>query len=125
MVVKEIFVFGSNLGGYHGGGSAAHAHRHLGAKWGVGVGRTGDCYAIPTKSRNLRRLPLRTIATYVTGFLQYAAAHPELTFKVVAIGCGLAGFTPTQIAPMFKGYTDNVNLPQEFLEVLGVLKEVE
>jgi hypothetical protein len=112
---RTIFVFGSNLAGRHGKGSALEAKLHHGAKYGVGEGRTGDAYAIPTKGRKLEILSLSKIQLAVTDFLVYAKHHPELTFTVVEIGCGLAGYRPHEIAPMFDGYTSNVKLPQSFL----------
>lgn len=110
-----IFVFGSNLAGRHGAGSALHARRNHGAVPGRGLGRMGNSYAIPTKDHRLRTLPLEDIRRYAAEFLAYARNHPELTFEVVAIGCGLAGYTPEQIAPFFKGATTNVQLPKEFI----------
>ncbi len=111
-----MFVFGSNLAGRHLGGSAAHAHKNEGAEWGVGAGPTGNSYAIPTLDENLEKLPLKVISQYVTLFKLYAIIHSEITFDVVAIGCGIAGFSPSEIAPMFRGSPDNVNLPEEFKE---------
>jgi len=117
-MTRHIFVFGSNLAGAHGGGSAAHAHDAHGAEWGVGVGPTGNSYAIPTLDRNLQKLALHDIHAHVLDFLAYAAYQPELAFDVVAIGCGIAGFTPTEIGPMFRGAPPNCNLPTEFLPFL-------
>lgn len=110
----EIFVFGSNLAGRHGRGAALYARQNHGAKYGVGVGRTGDSYAIPTKDAKIKTLPLTEIAKYVADFLDYAKEHQELTFKVTAIGTGLAGYTHEQIAPMFKGATINCKLPRDW-----------
>jgi hypothetical protein len=109
--VKRIFVFGSNLAGMHGAGSAWHARKNHGAQMGVGVGRTGDSYAIPTKDREIQTLPLKAIEPFVADFKLYAAMHPELEFEVVRIGCGLAGFTDAQIAPMFVDAPANCLLP--------------
>ena len=105
---NEIFVFGSNLAGMHGGGAARLAYEQFGAEWGVGVGRTGQCYAIPTMQGEVE-----TIHPYVDEFIHYAAQHPELTFLVTRVGCGIAGFTDEQIAPLFRTATDmpNVALP--------------
>lgn len=108
----EIFVFGSNLAGRHGAGSAKEARLRHGAEYGVGLGRTGNAYAIPTKDRALRVLPLLEIHKFVGMFIAYAAAHPELTFNVVKIGCGLAGYSEGQVSPMFRHAPDNVNLPE-------------
>ena len=106
---NEIFVFGSNLAGFHGGGAARIAHEQFGAEWGVGVGRTGQCYAIPTMQGGVE-----TIRPYVDEFISYAEQHPELTFLVTRIGCGIAGFTDEQIAPLFAAARNlpNVALPE-------------
>jgi hypothetical protein len=111
MQKKRIFVFGSNLAGIHGAGSARAAREQWGARLGVGVGRTGDAYAIPTKDARLKTLPLKVIGAYVVTFLEYAQEHPELEFEVVKIGCGLAGFREEEIAPFFSKAPQNVNLP--------------
>lgn len=107
-----IFVFGSNLAGRHGKGSALEARQKYGAEYGVGVGRTGNAYAIPTKDRKLCVLPLADIARHVADFVEYAKAHPELRFAVVRIGCGLAGYRESQIAPLFAGAPSNCRLPE-------------
>lgn len=107
----EVFVFGSNLKGIHGKGSALHAREKYGAQLGVGVGRTGDAYAIPTKETPYKNLTLDQIRPHVEDFLQYSRIRQNLIFDVVAIGCGNAGFKPEQIAPMFKGAQDHVILP--------------
>ena len=106
---SEIFVFGSNLEGFHGGGAARIAYEKFGAEWGVGVGPTGQCYAIPTMQGGVE-----TIRPYVDEFISYAEQHPELTFLVTRIGCGIAGFTDEQIAPLFAAARDlqNVALPE-------------
>lgn len=117
--MTRIFVFGSNLAGVHGAGSARHALESCGAEWGVGVGLRGESYAIPTKDRNIRTMPLEDIALFVADFLTFARERPEMTFDVVAIGCGLAGFKPEQIAPMFASAPTNCKLPPEFVAVIG------
>lgn len=108
----EIFVFGSNLAGRHGKGAALCARNEHGAKYGVGVGRTGNAYAIPTKDERIQTLPLSRIAEYVADFLAYASRHPELEFEVTKVGCGLAGYKETDIAPMFKEAPGNCRLPE-------------
>jgi Domain of unknown function (DUF4326) len=115
----EIFVFGSNEAGRHGKGAALHARRHYGAKYGVGFGRTGNSWAIPTKDAQLRTLPLERIAQYVGQFLVYAEQHPELTFKVTAVGTGLAGYTHEDIAPLFARAPANCRLPGEWQKLLA------
>ena len=107
-----IFVFGSNLAGRHGKGAALCARNSHGAEYGVGVGRTGNAYAIPTKDERIRTLPLERIAPYISDFLTYARANPNLKFEVTRIGCGLAGYTDAQIAPMFAGAPENCQLPE-------------
>lgn len=116
----EIFVFGSNRQGWHSGGAAAYARLRFGAVWGEGIGRTGQCYAIPTMDGSVEK-----ICPYVEEFIAYAEAHPELTFLVTEIGCGIAGYTVTQIAPLFSATLDlpNVLLPQRFVEYLQQANE--
>ena len=105
---NEIFVFGSNLRGMHGGGAAYIAYRKFGAVMGQGVGLQGQSYAIPTMQGGVE-----TIRPYVDEFISFAKEHPELTFLVTRIGCGIAGFTDEEIAPLFKGAhdVDNIVLP--------------
>jgi hypothetical protein len=114
-MTREIFVFGSNLAGRHGAGAALHARRVHGAIYGQGVGLQGNSWAIPTKDHRLRPLPLSEVAGYVAAFLAQAEVlYPELTFRVTPIGCGLAGFSPDDIAPLFRDAPSNVILPVEF-----------
>lgn len=102
-----IFVFGSNLAGIHGGGAAAFAFKSLGAEWGVGEGFTGQCYAIPTKDRNIQSRFVEDVRLSVGRFIGHAKEHPDATFQVTRIGCGLAGFSDEDIAPMFEDAPDN------------------
>ena len=113
---NEIFVFGSNLSGIHGAGAAKVAFKLFGAEYGIGEGMTGQCYAIPTKDAKLRTRPLDEIYDAVIRFLNTAKRRKDLTFLVTPIGCGLAGYKPEQIAPMFATaiHMDNVVLPKEF-----------
>lgn len=108
----EIFVFGSNLRGFHGGGAAAAAMK-WGAKWGQGEGLQGQTYAIPTMFDTVAE-----IKPYVGRFLDFARQHPEMRFLVTSIGCGIAGFNYKQIAPLFEKAIEpglpNVCLPREF-----------
>ena len=105
---NEIFVFGSNLKGMHGGGAAYIAYRKFGAIMGQGVGLQGQSYAIPTMQGGVE-----TIRPYVDEFIGFAKQHPELTFLVTRIGCGIAGFTDDEISPLFKKAHDveNIVLP--------------
>lgn len=118
----QIFVFGSNLGGRHGKGAAKEALDYHGAIYGRGEGPQGNSYAIPTKgykvNGRLPILPLNTIGYHVQKFLEYARRHPELTFNVTAIGCGLAAYLPEDIAPFFRGAPANCRLPERFVAVL-------
>lgn len=111
----EVFVFGSNLNGWHGGGAARAAMLHFGAEWGKGEGPQGRSYAIPTMQGGVE-----TIAPYVERFIRYARRHPEQTFLVTPIGCGIAGFSPEEIAPLFREAVDveNIHLPKDFWEQL-------
>jgi hypothetical protein len=113
----QIFVFGSNEAGRHGAGAARQAIR-FGAVWGCGTGLCGRTYALPTKDAHLRPLPLGTIDLYIGQLVDCARSHPELQFLVTAIGCGLAGFTPQQIAPLFLSRTlpGNISLPRSFIQ---------
>lgn len=112
--MTAIFVFGSNLAGRHGAGSALEAVRNHGAIVGVGIGLQGNSYAIPTKDHDLKVLPLEAIAYHVEYFELFALSHSHMTFLVVPIGCGLAGYQPSQVAPLFKLRPVNVHLPQVF-----------
>ena len=111
----EIFVFGSNLPGMHGGGAARLAYERFGAVWGQGGGLQGQSYAIPTMQGGVK-----TIRPYVDEFIDFARTHPRLKFLVTEIGCGIAGFSPAQIAPLFVRAREvaNVFLPERFWSVL-------
>ena len=112
---NEIFVFGSNLAGAHGGGAARVAYDHFGAVWGKGVGLHGRTYAIPTMQGGVE-----TIAPYVNDFIAFASEHKEYKFLVTKIGCGIAGFRDADMAPLFAEALDvpNVVLPKTFVDVL-------
>jgi len=112
--MTKIFVFGSNLAGRHGKGAALFARQEHGAIYGRGVGPQGNSYAIPTKDENLKPLSLDLIKFHVDVFLSYAKQCPEQTLHLTPIGCGLAGYKPEQIAPMFIGYSENILIPNEF-----------
>lgn len=116
--MRKVFVFGSNLAGLHGAGSALHACRYWGAKQGQGKGYQGDSYAIPTKGRRMEILSLAEIAISVQLFLDFAKNRSDIEFHIVAIGCGLAGYKPEQIATMFTMRTSNCVLPTEFQRIL-------
>lgn len=118
--MKEIFVFGSNRAGLHAGGAARYAFEKLNAQWGVGEGLTGNTYALPTVDRAPAKaigegdsigfgdvLSLDEIAVHVNKFLGFAELAPGLKFRVTRIGCGIAGFTDKEIAPLFVGASAN------------------
>lgn len=107
-----VFVFGSNEGGIHGAGAALTARYQWDAAMGVGEGRTGFAYAIPTKDADLVTKPLSAIGEAVIRFLAYATANPNTIFLVTKIGCGLAGYRQEDIAPLFAGAPDNAILPK-------------
>jgi hypothetical protein len=113
---NEIFVFGSNASGFHGGGAAADAMHKFGAIWGQGEGLQGQSYAIPTMEG------LESMKAAVERFTQFATQHPELRFLVTRVGCGIAGHTVREVAPLFSGCVslDNVSLPSDFWDVLGL-----
>jgi hypothetical protein len=118
----EIFVFGSNRAGIHGKGAALHAAKHYGAIYGQGWGLQGKSFAIPTKDHRLNTLPLYQISMYVNEFKEFASQNPQFSFKLSPIGCGLAGYSPVDIAPMFADAPDNVILPEEFALILKGMK---
>lgn len=112
----EIFVFGSNLAGMHAGGAARLALQWFGAVWGQGVGLQGQSYAIPTMQGGVE-----AIRPYVDEFITFARLHPQLKFLVTEIGCGIAGFSPEEIAPLFAAVrgVENISLPRRFWTLLG------
>ena len=111
----EIFVFGSNLAGCHAGGAARLAYDKFGAEWGNGVGPQGKCYAIPTMQG-----PVETIKPYADMFIAYAKEHPLNRFLLTRVGCGIAGFTDEEIAPLFVEALDipNISIPEAWLPIM-------
>ena len=112
--INEIFVFGSNGRGFHGGGAAATAMEKFGAKWGQAEGLQGQSYAINTMDGE------EELSIQIDRFLNFAENHPELTFLLTEIGCGIAGFSPKQVAPKFVKHPKNVILPNSFKDILGI-----
>ena len=108
---NEIFVFGSNLAGMHGGGAAWVAYWKFGAIMGQGVGLQGRSYGIPTMQGGVE-----TIKPYVDEFIEFAKSRQDLTFLVTRIGCGIAGFTDEEIAPLFEKAHEvaNIVLPPDW-----------
>jgi hypothetical protein len=122
MKENKVYVFGANLAGRHGRGCALTAVKHYGAVYGRGNGIQGSSYAIPTKDYDIKTLPLDDIKDFVNEFILFANTHPELIFEVTNIGCGLAGYKPEQIAPMFKDSPSNCKFSSEFKSILDTLK---
>lgn len=116
-----VLVFPSNWAGRHGAGLAKFAADHWGARYGKGIGFDGYTYALATKDQHIKTLPIEVIARTVDEFLEVAAQLPHLVFLVTKIGCGLAGYTPEQMAPLFEKAVGlpNVWLPMEFWAVLN------
>lgn len=111
---NEIFVFGSNKSGLHLGGAAAFALENFEAKMGIGEGLTGQCYALPTMEG------IDSFKEAVDKFEECVKEHPELKFLVTEVGCGIAGYTPEEVAPLFKKISTypNVSLPLSFWNVI-------
>jgi hypothetical protein len=116
---NEIFVFGSNLAGIHGGGAARVAMTKFGAVYGQGIGLHGQSYAIPTMQGGPE-----TIKPYADEFIEFAKQHPELTFYVTRIGCGIAGFKDIDIAPLFAAAinVENILLPETFVRAIKAIE---
>lgn len=109
----EVFVFGSNAAGAHGGGAARFAHERFGAVWGQSEGLQGQSYGIDTMSG------LEVFEEHAARFLGFAREHPELRFLVTEVGCGIAGYAPEDVAGFFRDAPSNVVLPESFVRVLG------
>lgn len=118
-MTEFVMVFGSNEAGRHGKGAAKRAFERYGAQYGVGEGHVGNSYAIPTKDGKLNTLNLGRIEQYVNNFKYYADQHPECTFHVTQIGCGLAGYSPDEIAPLFKDAPKNCVFATQWSSFLG------
>lgn len=114
-----IFVFGSNLAGRHGAGAAKYALKRKGAIYGQGIGLQGKSYAIPTKDRNIRTLPLSEIKKYVSEFKKFAASRQDLSFYITPIGCGLAGYKRSQIEPLFNNISSNCVFAETWNDHIG------
>lgn len=114
---NQMFIFGSNLAGRHGAGAAKFAKR-FGAVYGVGEGPQGNTYALPTKDNALGTLPLKVIKTYVDKLYSFVLKNQDVTFLLTDVGCGLAGYRPEEMAPLFTKFQDfsNVIFPDNFVE---------
>ena len=121
---NQIFVFGSNECGIHGGGAARLAYDRFGAELGIGWGMSGQSFALPTKDWNIGTLEISDIEFYVNRFEHFVKLHTDLEFIITRVGCGLAGYDAEDIAPLFKNFIDidNVYLPEQFIEIINNLK---
>ena len=108
----EAFVFGSNLVGEHAGGAAKQAFEQFGAAWGVGEGLTGQCYALPTLDENMQRFKQLELHSIVEAFKRCARAHPDKTFLLTKVGCGIAGYPEEYIKKFFADMPSNVIKPE-------------
>ena len=110
----QIFVFGSNCHGSHGAGAARVAVEKFGAIWGQGEGLQGSSYALPTMEG------IENLEKAVKRFTEFAGEHQKLEFLVTAVGCGIAGYAPEEVAPFFSdaAFLRNVYLPLSFWEVI-------
>lgn len=111
---NQIFVFGSNLAGRHGGGAAKLALDKFGANYGQGIGLQGQSYALPTLDKDFKKLPLEDIQKHLSDLSIFAQSRPDLQFLLTLIGCGLAGFTVEEIKSILPKFPDNVLLPIQF-----------
>lgn len=118
---NQVFVFGSNEAGIHGAGAAKLAEEKFGAIKGIGYGLHGKSFAIPTKDLQIRTLSLDKIERYIQYFLIEVMEHPDTEFLVTKIGCGLAGYSETEIANLFKNKNipPNVTLPESFYNIIN------
>lgn len=118
---NAIFVFGSNREGRHGAGAAYAAIKHFGAVYGQAEGIQGQSYGIVTKELRSNQTPvsLEEVKEGVDRFIDFARENPDLDFIVTRIGCGLAGFTDDQIAPMFAGAPENCTFPYKWIPILS------
>ena len=113
---NQVFVFGSNLAGKHNGGGARIALEKFGAIYGQAVGNQGQSYAIPTLGYNFEKISLTDIRYYIDLFFNYAYNHPQFEFLVTKIGCGIAGYDVSEIAPLLLNPFKNIILPEEFVK---------
>lgn len=125
---NEVFVFGSNANGHHGGGAARCAMDYFHAEWGKAEGMTGQCYAIPTLDKNMQKVDPFVLLDSISKFIQYAINHPDKIFLVTKIGCGIAGWSENSVARLFliavrslgkKRMPKNVILPRELYLPFG------
>lgn len=111
---NEVFVFGSNTSGQHGGGAARQAHLHFGARMGCGEGLTGQCYAFPTLNASLQQLPRRRLEEARDHLYWNCAQHPEKRFLLTKVGCGIAGYAEDRMRALFAEPPANLILPEDW-----------
>lgn len=111
---NELFVFGSNLSGSHGGGAAKKAYIDFGAEWGISRGRTGQCYAFPTLDENLEKLSDEQLKKEVSYLYEYCEGNKDTKFILTAVGTGIAGFSIEYMKSLFVNPPKNIILPKEF-----------
>lgn len=117
---NEVFVFGSNTQGVHGGGAARFA-MNFGAVYGQAFGLQGKTFAIPTVDYTKSgKMKVSEIKKYVDKFLDFTLKHKDKKFLVTEIGCGIAGFKVEDMAELFREALeyDNVYLPKRFYDYL-------
>lgn len=115
-----VMVFGSNLAGRHGLGSAVSAKKYFGARYGAGDGFSGRSYGIPTKDEHIKTRSLEAVTNSIYSFTAFSSLYRRYTFLITRVGCGLAGFHDEDIAPLFAGVGDNCILPTQWREIIGV-----
>lgn len=120
LLKNEVFVFGSNLSGIHGAGAARLAKDKFGAIYGQGEGLQGNAYALPTKDININTLKIEQIKEHVDKFIEVVKSNPNKLFLLTEVGCGLAGYKPRNIAPLFLNimHLDNIRIPSTFYNIL-------
>lgn len=104
---NQVFVFGSNTNGYHNGGAAKQA-MEWGAIYGIGVGRMGQTYAIPTLDTDFSKLPLWIVRNHLEQLARYAEAFSNTEFLLTKIGQGIANFTPEEMECIMPEFPSNV-----------------
>ena len=111
---NEVFVFGSNRAGLHAGGAARMAREKFGARQGVGEGLTGQSYAFPTLTEHFEKVSPESLGASRDRLFETARRHPDKTFLLTKVGCGIAGFSEDEIRPLFANAPANVILPDDW-----------
>lgn len=115
---NEIFVFGSNSRGLHYGGAAKYALENFGAIMGQKYGLQGNSFAINTMDG------IKAMKDDIDNFIASVKKSDKI-FLVTEIGCGIAGYSPEEVAPLFKTAIDveNIHLPERFWHILSEILE--